>query len=393
MIWIGNVRIISDGRMRMGNVLSDGGKILEAGDCLPPEGAEKIDGKGRYLTPGLIDLHLHGGGGCSALTDNTEDIARMARAHARFGTTAILPTVMAAPMEQMMLATDAIRRTKTPEDGAQILGVHLEGPCLSPVQSGAQAPGALQIPSQCDMDRLIGIWREGVKMVGAAPELDGGLELGERLAKQGIVMSIAHSNATYDQAQQAMEYGYSDVTHLYSCCSAMIRVNGYRVPGVIEAGLNLDGLMCQVIADGKHLPLSLLSLIYRCKGEDGMYLVSDALEFAAAQVEEGTEYRQKNGMVTVYEDGVMKLPDRKAFAGSVATMNRLVRVAVQAGIPVEKAVKMASENPARRLGLQSKGAIRPGMDADLVLFSEAFEPETVMIGGRILPDAQKTGKI
>jgi N-acetylglucosamine-6-phosphate deacetylase len=191
--------------------------------------------------------------------------------------------------------------------------------------------------------------------------------------------------------EEALSHGYCDVTHLYSSCSGLIRVHSYRVPGVIEAGLNLDALTVQVIADGKHLPLSLLQLIYRCKGAEKIELITDGLEFAAGDLVKGAVYRQLNGVETVYEDGVMKLLSRESFAGSVATMHRCVRTMVQAGIPLRQAVRMASENPARRVGAAKKGRIAPGMDADLLLLDEKLDVKWVMAGGRVIRDfdAQK----
>ena len=223
-------------------------------------------------------------------------------------------------------------------------------------------------------------------MMGAAPELEGGMQLGDELTRRGIVASVAHSNATYYETQEAMQHGYCDVTHLYSSCSGLVRVNSYRIPGLIEAGLNLDGLTVQVIADGKHLPLELLSLIYRCKGPEKIELITDGLEFSASELKEGTIYCQKNGVETVYEDGVMKLLSRQAFAGSVATLSRCVGNMVKAGVPVDQAVRMASENPARRIGASRKGRIEAGCDADLVLLTPDLEPAWVMARGKIITD-------
>ena len=244
----------------------------------------------------------------------------------------------------------------------------------------------MKIPAETDLTPLLDAWPGGVRMMGAAPELPGALALGDQLMGRGIVASIAHSNATYDQVEEALDHGYCDVTHLYSSCSGMIRVHSYRVPGVIEAGLNLDALTVQVIADGKHLPLSLLQLIYRCKGAEKIELITDGLEFAAGNLVEGTVYRQLNGVETVYEDGVMKLLSRESFAGSVATMHRCVRTMAQAGVPLIQAVRMASENPARRIGAARKGRIAPGMDADLLLMDENLDLKWVMAGGRVIRD-------
>lgn len=382
--YIKNARLITPFEMKDGLVIVEDGKIIgitSHADAEPD--TQIVDAAGLYMTPGFIDIHVHGGGGFSAMSDNSEDIAAMCRAHAQYGTTGILPTTMSARVEYIEEAILAIKNAVGLDTGAEILGAHLEGPCLSLKQSGAQAPDELKIPAQFDMMALVNMW-DGIKMVGVAPELDGALELAEKLTARGIVASIAHSDATYEQVEEAIRHGFSDVTHLYSGCSGMIRINSYRIPGVIEAGLNLDSLTTQVIGDGKHLPLSLLSLIYRCKGAELIELITDGLEFAAGELQEGVCYRQKSGMETVYEDGVMKLTNRQAFAGSVATMNRLIRNMRAAGAPLKEAVRMATENPARRIGANNKGRIAVGMDADLVLFDENIDVKWVMAKGKIL---------
>lgn len=380
-------------------VLTKGGKIEAMGPALPlpesavriradalpermPEGDVVIDAQGLYLAPGYVDIHVHGGGGFSAMSGKPEDVVAMGNAHARHGTTSLLPTTLAAPIPETLAAIAAIREAAGRTCDASIAGVHLEGPYLSPAQSGAQSPEDLITPEDVDAGPLLDAWPGGVKMMGVAPELPGALALGERLAALDIVASIAHSNATYAQVEEAVAHGYSDVTHLYSGCSGLIRINSYRIPGVIEAGLNLDSLTAQVIADGKHLPKELLQLIVRCKGTEGVILITDGLEYAAAELTEGTVYRQPNGMETLYEDGVMKLTNRQAFAGSVATMDRLVRTMLDAGVPLLDAVRMATENPARRVGLADKGRIQAGMDADLLLLDERARVRAVFAQGR-----------
>ena len=383
---VGAKALLPEG-IRQCQIIVENGRILDVAEHVPFAPEDRvIRGSGLYLCPGFVDIHVHGGGGFSAMSGKAEDVIAMANAHARHGTTSILPTTLAAPIPILRAAVQGIRRAAELPCDADILGAHLEGPCLSPDQTGAQSPDDLKIPAETDLTPLLDAWPGGVRMMGAAPELPGALALGDQLMGRGIVASIAHSNATYDQVEEALDHGYCDVTHLYSSCSGMIRVHSYRVPGVIEAGLNLDALTVQVIADGKHLPLSLLQLIYRCKGAEKIELITDGLEFAAGNLVEGTVYRQLNGVETVYEDGVMKLLSRESFAGSVATMHRCVRTMAQAGVPLIQAVRMASENPARRIGAARKGRIAPGMDADLLLMDENLDLKWVMAGGRVIRD-------
>ncbi|MDO4740296.1 MAG: N-acetylglucosamine-6-phosphate deacetylase [Eubacteriales bacterium] len=366
-------------------VLTDGEKIEAiAGHIDAPADAYLIDAQGKYLSPGFVDIHVHGGGGAGSMDGSPEDILTMADAHARHGTTTVLPTTWAAPIAEQIAAMDCVKRAQEMECGAEIAGIHLEGPFLAPAQAGAQQPENLLIPAKADWRGLLEHW-DGVRMMGVAPELEGAMELGEALAQRGIVASAAHTDATIDTMREAARHGFSDITHLYSGCSGMIRVNGYRVPGVIEAGLLLDEYTVQVIADGSHLPHDLLRLIYKCKGPEKIELITDGLEFAATELAEGTEYTQKNGMRVVYEAGVMKLPSRQAFAGSVATLNRCVRTMRQAGVPLCEAVRMATANPARRIGLGGrKGLLKEGFDADLVLFDEDIDVSFVMSRGKII---------
>ena len=377
--------------VRKTQVVTEDSRVIDIADHWDAKAGDRvIDARGLYLVPGFVDIHVHGGGGHSAMSGKAADVAAMAEAHAYHGTTSLLPTTLAAPISVLLRAVEGVRRAAEGPCSAAILGVHLEGPCLNPKQSGAQSPEDLCVPADADLTPLLDAWPKGLRMMGAAPELPGALRLGDELTRRGIVPSIAHSNATYDQVLAALPHGYRDVTHLYSSCSGLIRVHSYRIPGVIEAGLNLDELTVQVIADGKHLPIPLLQLIYRCKGPEKIELITDGLEFAAGELTEGTVYRQLNGMETVYEDGVMKLLNRESFAGSVATMHRCLRTMVGAGVPLPEAVRMASDNPARRIGADRKGRVAPGLDADLLLLDpDTLDLRLVMAGGRIIREERK----
>lgn len=352
----------------------------------PLENVPAIHADGLYVSPGFIDIHVHGGGGASPMTGKPEDVLTMCRAHARMGTTSILPTTLAAPEDMLMGALSAIGSAmKDKTLPCRILGAHMEGPCLNPLQAGAQAPGALKLPSEISLSKYLEVLPE-IRMMGAAPELHGGMALGDALKERGIVASAAHTNATYYEMEEALLHGYSDITHLYSACSGIIRKGGFRIPGVIEAGLNMDKYSIQVIGDGKHLPPALLTLIYRCRGAENIILITDGLEFAGVDMQEGAVYTQQNGVKALYEDGVMKLLDRSAFAGSASTMNVLIRNMHSAGIPLTDAVRMATENPARRINADGIGRIQKGYQADYVLFDSNINVCLTAVGGKVYRD-------
>jgi len=379
-----NARVLTPFAERDAVVIVNGRKIEAVCTHVPADmDAAFIDCRGMYLSPGFIDLHVHGGGGRSVMEGTADAVIAMAEAHLSHGTTSLLPTTYAMPIADIARAGRGVVDAMRPGScAANILGIHFEGPCLSAAQAGAQSKGDLLIPAQADLSPILDFLPH-IRMMGIAPELPGALELAEKLSAAGVVVSIAHSDATYAEIEDAVRHGFSDVTHIYSGCSTVVRRSAFRVSGVVEAGLVMDELTTQAIADGCHLPPELLRLIYRMKGADGMYAITDALEFAASHIEEGAEYAQLNGMNVLYEDGVMKLPDRSAFAGSVATMSRAVSVLVKAGIPLIHAVRMATDTPAIRIGALGKGRVAAGYDADLVLFDDEINVRLCMAAGNI----------
>lgn len=380
--------ITLSGQIRNGGVLVDSGKIIKIlteNECCNLEDTQIIDAKGKYISAGFIDVHVHGGGGKEVMGATAEEIMEMCNAHSRYGTTSILPTTVASPVKDLCNAIDAVKAATELPCNCNILGIHLEGPFLSLAQCGAQAPDYIYTANEENVCALLDRW-DGVKMMGAAPEVEGGYWLGQQLKKRNIVASIAHSDATFDEAIRALEYGYEDITHIYSGCSTMYRKNAYRIAGVVEAGLVEDRFTTQVIADGKHLPAALLKLIYKCKGSERIVLISDGLAMSASDVQEGDTYLQKNGVLTVLDDGVMKLLSRESFAGSIATMSRLVYNMVHlADVPLHEAVRMATYNPAKLIKCHDrKGQIAPGMDADMIIFDEDLNISLTMIEGRIV---------
>ena len=381
-----NAKVIFPDKIRDCVVVTDGGKITDI--CERFEASENdtvTDCKGLYLSPGFIDIHVHGGGNKSAMSTNYTDIVEMAEAHLKYGTTSIAPTTLAAPVSQLKEAVLSIKKASEESKKANILGVHLEGPYISLQYKGAQSPESILNPEKDPPEELLDLW-DKILIMGAAPECDGVLALGEKLQKRGIVASVAHSAASYEQVETAVQHGFSDVTHIYNACSSCFKTGLFRNAGVVEAGLYMDELTTQTIADLRHLPQGLLKLIYKCKGDSKMYLITDGLEFSASDIKENTVYTQENGVNVIYEDRVMKLADRSALAGSAATLSDCVRNMHKCiGVPLYSAVKMASLTPATVCGYSNtKGKIQKGYDADLIMFDDDINIKSVITYGNTI---------
>lgn len=386
---IKNGRILTpDGILDSGWVLVEDGKIVSVGGGPAPAATESIDAGGLYVSPGFIDIHTHGGGGHD-FTDCTEEaVIGAAKAHMAYGTTSIVPTLTSCPDEEIFAFIDCYRAAKRDmRDGPNLIGIHLEGPYFSHLQCGAQAPEFLKDPTPEHYMPILEKAGEDLIRISAAPELPGGLELGKELRSRGIMASIGHSNAGYEQVCEAMDHGYSHITHLYSGMSTIHRENAYRKLGIVEAAYLLP-LTVELIADGCHLPPELLKLIVKCKQRDEICLVTDSMRGACL----GDDYKGtvimgslKSGYEVVIEEGVAFLKDHSAFAGSICTADRCVRTMVQkAEVPLPDAVAMMSRNPAHFLGIDDrKGSIAPGMDADICLFDENIRVKTVIVGGEI----------
>ena len=343
-----------------------------------------IDAKGRYASPGFIDRHVHGGGGADLMTGNPDDVVKMCLAHASYGTTSIMPTASAASSPMTLGAIEAVKKAGVTIKGSNILGIHLEGPFFSMEQRGAQNPEFI-IPATREVYmKLLDAW-DGVRLMSAAPEVEGGLELGRELRRRGITAAIAHSNATFDEVVMALENGYTNIGHIYSGCSLTRRVNAYRIAGVVEAGLTLNEITVEVIGDGKHLPPSLLRHIYHCKGSDRICLITDGLTVSAMDLPDGHRFITENGVERVIDDGVVKVVTMDSFAGSLATLSKVVNNMVKlADVPLVEAVKMATYVPAKSIGISDrKGILAAGMDADIILFNAEVQVSTVMVMGTV----------
>lgn len=389
-LFIENARIITPVGIYPGAALVSGQKIARVFLCGEEKNVRikaeyKLDAGGLYLSPGFIDIHNHGGGGHDFMDGTLEAIYAACLTHMRHGTTAILLTTSAGSREGLTAFLELLDKAELTRDGmSEILGAHLEGPYFAPGQKGAQPPEHLRLPDPEEYDEILKN-SSRIKRWSFAVELEGGMEFLRALRAAGVQGSLAHSDATTQQCLDACAHGLASMTHFYSAMSGVTRRNAFRTGGAIEAGYLIDALYLEVIADGMHLPPELLQLIYKVKGADRICLVTDAMR--AAGMPDGSYIigGLKEGFTVLSEGGVAKLTDRSAFAGSTATMDRLLRVMRRdTGAPLHEIVKMASLTPAKLLGIDGrKGSICAGKDADLLLFDEDIQVKWVMTRGKI----------
>ena len=387
---INNVKLVTrDGIFDNAAVLLFDGKIefvSTDGTMILPAVDETVDGGGCYLSTGFIDIHVHGGGGHDFM-DATEDAFRRAlHSHMTHGTTSCVPTTLTAEMEELCEVFSVSRRVKNSSDAEklpEILGLHLEGPYVAPEQAGAQDPKYIKIPSDGSWREIVDAAKGDLLIWTVAPELEGADDMCAALAGSGIVFSAGHSSAKYTDVVRAIDAGYTMATHLYSSMSTIIRENGYRVPGLLEASLLHDEICAEVIADGLHLPPELLKLIVKTKGCDRIVLVTDAMRGAGMPDGEYLLGSLKRGQLVSVFDGIAHMPDGISFAGSVCTADRLIRTMTKkAGVSLSDAVTMLTENPAREIGVADrKGKVAVGYDADLVLFDEDVNVKAVWCRG------------
>ncbi len=350
-----------------GEVVVAGGRIVSVSSgALRPDAIDLGD---RWLAPGFIDTHVHGGGGAQFNDRDVDGIAAAARFHAEHGTTGLLATLVPAPLDELCVSLQAIAASGAPN----VLGVHLEGPFLSPGSPGALDPALLLVPDRAVLDRLLGVAPGLVRMVTVAPELPGALELIEAVVAAGAIASLGHSDASYAQAVAAVDAGARSVTHIFNAMPPL----HHREPDLLGAALDRTELSCELIADGVHADPVALRLAHRAKGPDGIRLITDAI--AATGMPDG-RYPLGAREVTV-ADGRARLDG--ALAGSTLTVNAAVANAVQfLGIDVPAGVALASAAPAALLGLGArKGAIAPGFDADLVVLDDGLRAVGTMVAG------------
>lgn len=346
----------------------------------------KIDLQGKYLSAGFVELHVHGAGGADFMDGTLEAFEAACMTHLDHGTTTILPTTLAATKEEILRSIDSFRQAKTALEGKGpcLHGLHMEGPYLNKDQCGAIDPNYIRDPLPEEYELFLEYGKGAIARITLAVERNGMDTFIRRLREEGILPSVGHSNAEYCQVKAAYEQGCTHVTHLYSAMSTIVRKGGFRHSGVLESAFCIPDMTVEIIADGCHLPVELLEMVYRVKGADKVALVCDSIRCAGQDVTESIIGSLENGNPVIVEDGVAKLPDRSAFAGSVATDDRLVRVMHKdVGVPLCDAVKMMTLTPAKIAGIdQTKGSIAAGKDADLICFDENIQVFGTMVAGK-----------
>lgn len=368
-------------------LLTDGGRIEAI--CRDGEVAADVprrDLAGAYLLPGLVDLHTHGALGRSFLDGDDGAFDTIVREQARRGVTSLLATTSTAPFPDILAALATTRswmapgRAGDPTTGAQVLGAHVEGPYFAAAQSGAQDPAHLRNPDDGSVDALLE-YADAIRLVSFAPELPGAEDLTRRLVALGIVAAAGHSSATDDVLARCEGWGLSHVIHLWSGQSTTVREGPWRRPGMLEASLASATLTGEMIADGKHLPRTLMALAWKAFGPDRLCLVSDAT--SGAGLPDGSPFTM-GAMTYEVHDGVGMMPDRSAFAGSSTLLDGMLAVVVrQLGVPLFEAVRAASLTPARVIGVdRTKGSLAAGKDADLAVFAPDLTPLETLIAGR-----------
>ena len=363
------------------------GKIagIQQGDLDVPDD-DIIDAGGNYVSPGFIDLHVHGGGGHDFMDNTVDAYLGIAETHARYGTTALCPTTLTAEKADLLKTLDVYEQALHKNTrGAQFIGLHLEGPYFALSQRGAQDPKYIRNPDPAEYREILAA-SPHIRRWSAAPELPGALEFGRFLRSKNVLAAVAHTDGIYEDVVAAVENGYSLATHLYSGMSGVTRRECFRYAGVIEASYILDEMDVEIIADGVHLPASLLKMVHKFKGAHQTALITDAMRGAGMPPGESVLGNMDTGLKVIIEDGVAKLPDRSSFAGSVATADRLVRNMVQlAGVNIPEAVQMMTTTPARIMGVHDrKGSLTIGKDADIVIFDDNFTIRKTIVNGTVI---------
>ena len=372
-----NARCIFPDGIRDGiELVARDGTIAEIREQTRAGGKDVVDLGRTYLAPGFVDLHIHGALGRDTMEASAEAFRAICDYHASGGTTSLLLTTATAPIAAMVNVLNAVRDCRS--SIKQIAGVHVEGPFISRAKRGAQREEFIQDPTAKVAERLLE-YADVIKRVTLAPELPGALEVIDRFCARKISVSGGHSDAWDDEARAAFAHGMRSVTHTFNCMSRARRRGIRRIGGLLEFALSEPQINCELIADGHHVSATLMKMLYRAKGARGISLVTDAT--AGAGSPNGTRF-SLFGNDCIVEDGVCLLADGSALAGSASRMIDLVRTLVRdVDVALHEAIAMATKNPAHEIGLERKGRLEAGADADLVVISPELEIVRTFVAG------------
>lgn len=377
---IKNVKVITPYEILFQQAISIENNIIVAIDYEDrfneKEYEEIIDGKDNFIAPGFIDIHNHGNSGYDFMDATEEAIDEITRFHLKNGVTSTLGTIITSSDENIERAIINLREYENKKDRAQILGIHLEGPFFNLLKKGAQPDKYIKDPYLKGMKKYNELSQGKLKMVSLAPELDGAIPLISYLKNENIIVAMAHSNATFNEAKKGVDYGITVATHLYNG----MRSFTHREPGIIGVSLTDERVYCELINDGVHLHQGAVSMAMKMKGIDKIVLVSDAMR--AAGLEDG-QY-ELGGQKVFVKEGAARL-ENGSLAGSTLNLRDSVYNMVKwMDIPIQDAVRMASLNPAKAIKIDDrKGSIEIGKDADLILFDKNINIKAGIVGGNI----------
>lgn len=366
------------GWLKDGSVLINDGKILEITNSdLAVIGATVIDAKGMFIVPGFVSMHCHGGGGHDFTECTTEAFKEAVAAHLKHGSTTIFPTLSSTTFENIRLAAATCDQLMAEDADTTIMGLHIEGPYLNENMAGTQWKEFLKNPDPEEYKALVESTK-CIKRWDISPELPGAHDFARYMTSKGILTAITHTEAEYQEIKDAFAAGFTHAAHFYNAMPGFHKRREYKYEGTVESVYLMDDMSVEVIADGVHLPATILKLVYKVKGVEKTCLVTDSLKFA------GYTGETINDPNYVIENGVCKWADRQTLAGSIATADVLVQTMVKkAGIPLEDAVRMASETPARLTGIaDSKGTLEKGKDADIVILDNDVNVRCVFTKGK-----------
>ena len=367
------------GWLKNGSVIISDNKILEVSNCdLAVVGANIVDARGMYIVPGGVEIHVHGGGGRDFM-EGTEDAFRTAvDAHMQHGTTSIFPTLSSSSIPMIQAAARTTEKMMAEKD-SPVLGLHLEGHYFNMKMAGGQMPEYIKNP---DPNEYIPLLEETncIKRWDASPELPGALQFGKYVSSKGILVSVAHTQAEFEDIRAGFDAGYTHATHFYNAMPGFHKKNEYKYEGTVVSIYLMDDMTVEAIADGIHVPPTILRLIYKVKGVEKTALITDALACAASDSSVAFDPR------VIIEDGVCKLADRSALAGSIATMDRLIQtMTFKAEVPLFDVIRMISETPSKIMGVYDrKGSLERGKDADILLLDKNLDVRAVWAMGNLV---------